>query len=261
MPVGNLASGHVFSVRVHRTLTGKTFEVRSEAVKLCQIIKQSSLSDFSLQKHICKKGMIYIGKYKGMSHIYPKDILALSVAAHCGSISRESLKNFISRSRIKTFEKSLIKKVSYPEKYGTGTRECFVLTDKGKQFVKDECHIDKIVSNGESYHHNENVSRWICQNLNKQEIGSILNERQARDIIEDHLAQYREQGDFERYYELQEQLEHGKISMPDIIYKDSSTGEMVCVEITTSSYKEADIAAKETAANELGMAIQFVSAT
>lgn len=98
-------------------------------------------------------------------------------------------------------------------------------------------------------------------NLNKQEIGSILNERQARDMIEDHLTQYREQGDFERYYQLQEQLEHGKISMPDLIYKDSSTGEMVCIEITTSSYKEADLTAKEMAADELGMTIQFVSAT
>lgn len=216
---------------------------------------------FPLQKQICKKGAIHIGKYKGLSHIYPKDILALSVIGHSGSISRESLKNFVSENRIRTFEKSLIKKVAYPEKYGSGTRECFVLTNTGKQFVKNECHIEKIVTNGESYHHNENVSRWICQNLNKQEIGSILNERQARDMIEDHLAQYREQGDFERYYELQEQLEQGMMSMVDIIYKDSSTGEMVCVEITTSSYKETDIAAKELAANELGMAIQFVSAT
>lgn len=202
-----------------------------------------------------------MAKYKGMSHIYPKDILALSIIGHSGSISRESLKNFVSENRIRTFEKSLIKKVSYPEKYGTGTRECFVLTNTGKQFAKNECNLDKIVSNGESYHHNENVSRWICQNLNKQEIGSILNERQARDIIEDHLAQYKEQGEHDRYQELYEQLEHGQISMPDIIYRDSSTGEMVCIEITTSSYKEDDIAAKELAANELGMAIHFVSAT
>ena len=49
--------------------------------------------------------------------------------------------------------------------------------------------------------------------------------------------------------------------MPDLIYKDSSTGEMVCIEITTSSYKEADLTAKEMAADELGMTIQFVSAT
>ena len=48
--------------------------------------------------------------------------------------------------------------------------------------------------------------------------------------------------------------------MPDIIYKNSM-GEMVCIEITTSSYKEADIDAKEMAADELGMAIQFVNAT
>ena len=58
--------------------------------------------------------MIYMAKYKGMSHIYPKDILALSVLAHSGSINRESLKNFVSENRIRTFEKSLIKKVPYP---------------------------------------------------------------------------------------------------------------------------------------------------
>ena len=56
--------------------------------------------------------MIDIAKYKGMSHIYPKDILALSVIGHSGSISRESLKNFVSENRIRTFEKSLIKKVT-----------------------------------------------------------------------------------------------------------------------------------------------------
>lgn len=39
LPVGDLASGHDFPVRVRRTLTGKSFEVRSEAVELCQILK------------------------------------------------------------------------------------------------------------------------------------------------------------------------------------------------------------------------------
>lgn len=43
LPVGDLASGHDFSVRVHCTLTGKSFEVRSEAVELYQIVIESSL--------------------------------------------------------------------------------------------------------------------------------------------------------------------------------------------------------------------------
>lgn len=202
-----------------------------------------------------------MSKYKGLSHIFPKDVQALSVLAHSGSISRESLHKLgITDNRIRSFQKSIIKKVEYPEKYGEGSRECFVLTKTGMNFIKAECHIDKAVSNGESYHHNENCSRWIAENLNKQEIATLLNERQIRDIIEDHLAQYREQGDYERYNELYERLEQGQLSCPDIAYISSSTGQMVCIEITTSSYRESDIEAKEICADELGVEIHFVSA-
>lgn len=203
-----------------------------------------------------------MSNYKGLSHIYPKDIQALSVLGHSGSISHESLHALgISENRIKCYQKSLIKKIEYPEKYGQGARECFVLTKTGQDFIKNECHIDKAVSNGESYNHNENVSRWIANNLTKQEIGTLLNERQIRDILEDHLAQYREQGDYERYNELYEKLEQGQLSCPDIAYISSTTGQMVCIEITTSSYKDSDIEAKELCADELGVEIQFVSAT
>ena len=203
-----------------------------------------------------------MSNYKGLSHIYPKDIQALSVLGHSGSISRSSLHTLgISDNRIKCYQKSLIKKIEYPEKYGQGSRECFVLTKTGQDFLRKECHIDKSVSNGESYHHNENVSRWVANNLNKEEIGTLLNERQIRDILEDHLTQYREQGDYERYNELYEKLEQGQLSCPDIAYISSTTGHMVCIEITTSSYKDSDIEAKELCADVLGTEIQFVSAS
>lgn len=203
-----------------------------------------------------------MAKYKGLSHIYPKDYQALSVLGHSGSISRESLHQLgISDNRIKSYQKSLIKRIEYPEKYGSGSRECFILTKTGTDFLKNECHFDKTISNGESYHHNENVSRWIADNLNKQEIGTLLNERQIRDILEEHLSQYREQGNYERYNELYEKLEQHQLSCPDIAYVSSKTGTLVCVEITTSSYKGDVIEAKELCADEIGAEIQFVSAS
>ena len=89
-----------------------------------------------------------MAKYKGLSHLYPKDYQALSVLGHSGGISRESLHQLgITDNRIKSYQKSLIKRIEYPEKYGSGSRECFILTKTGTDFLKNECHFDKTISN------------------------------------------------------------------------------------------------------------------
>ena len=45
------------------------------------------------------------------------------------------------------------------------------------------------------------------------------------------------------------------------VYVSSKTGTLICVEITTSSYKGDVIEAKEICANEIGAEIHFVSAS
>ena len=67
----------------------------------------------------------------------------------------------------------------------------------------------------------------------------------------------RQQGDIDRYDEYMEQLEQGKISAPDITYT-SSAGEVISVEVVTSSYKGDDIEAKEIFVQAMDREIEYV---
>lgn len=81
-------------------------------------------------------------------------------------------------------------------------------------------------------------------------------ETQCRDLIVEHVRQLREQGDDERAQELWDKLKEGAISMPDAIYTADS-GVTVAYEVTTSNYGDAEIEAKEEAAEALGAIIEF----
>lgn len=150
--------------------------------------------------------------------------------------------------------------MSYPEKYGSGVRTGYTLSRKGIEFCRKECGVDHCISNGEAHNHNENVSRWVTEHLTKDEINTLLSERELSDYIEDRLNEYREEGDYDRYDALLEKMQNGSLSMPDVVWV-SKENQLMCAEITTDSYGQEIIEAKAETALELEMQIIFVPAT
>lgn len=160
-------------------------------------------------------------KNKGLSHIYPKDRRAMSILAKTGACSRETFhKMEISDNRILSYKQAgFIKEVNIPDKHGSGCKSYFELTEKtGKNFCRQECGIQKFISNGNATIHNAAVSFYLAENLNKRELETVMSERELKPFIEDRLQEYYDRND-ERYDQLMDGLKNHTLSMTDVIYK------------------------------------------
>ena len=120
-----------------------------------------------------------MAKITKLSHIYPKDIRAMSLLAKSGAISKDTLNKMnISNNRIKSYRQAgLIKEVYVPDKHGSTGRYFYELTDKqGKEFCRTHCDIKNFISNGNASVHNAKVSEYLANNLSKNELDSCMSE-------------------------------------------------------------------------------------
>ena len=78
-------------------------------------------------------------------------------------------------------------------------------------------------------------------------------------MFNEHIQQLRDQGEEERAQELWDKYQDGQISMPDAVYTRSD-GVTVAYEVINNSYGEAEISAKEEAAEALGASIEYCKA-
>ncbi len=72
------------------------------------------------------------------------------------------------------------------------------------------------------------------------------------------LDQMRTEGDYDQYDHYMDLWKEGLISAVDITYTSIKTGEMVCCEVVTNSYKDSDIEAKELCGEILHTEIEYV---
>ena len=201
-------------------------------------------------------------KITALKHIYPKDQRAISVLAKSGAISKETFNKLqISDNRIQSYRKAgLIKEVSVPNKYGSGYRTFYELTEKqGKDFARQECNIHHFISNGNASVHNNAVSSYLVGNLSKKELDSCLSERELSDFITDRLNEYLYNQQHDQYQELLDALQNNQISLPDVVYK-TEQGTYEAIEITTDSYGRAEIDSKILTCELLSIEITFVEA-
>jgi hypothetical protein len=195
---------------------------------------------YKITKELKKK----MARNKGLSHIYEKDKRALGVVAKSGSISKESFNNLgISNNRICSYlDAGIIKSSSYHSRTGKEVHESFILSEKGKHFCRSVCGINHFISNGNATFHNENVSKFITENMSKSEISTILSERELSDWISDRLQEIKNESNDE-YEEALNKLQSDSLSMPDFIYKTDSQN-WVAVEVTTANYSNAECQSK-----------------
>lgn len=95
--------------------------------------------------------------------------------------------------------------------------------------------------------------------LTEHERATWKTETQCRDILLGHIRQLRNQGEEERAGELWEKMREGHISMPDALYT-ASGGVSMAFEVVTDSYGQAEVEAKEEAAEALDAQIEFCRA-
>ena len=196
-----------------------------------------------------------------IKHWYPKDETFFKVLSISGNIrSEDANKLNISNSRLKNMERDrLIERVTHPSRYNKqqNSNQSYALTKKGKEFVENKYGISRCQS-GHANEHNCKVAEVIC-NLDKKEIETVQSEWETRNQMLECLEQMRNQGEYDRYDEYMELWKQGAISAVDVVYVSSKTNMVVGVEITTGSYKDSDISAKEICSEILDIEVEYVN--
>lgn len=194
-----------------------------------------------------------------LKHIYPKDRRAMSVLAKSGACSKDTLNKLdISNNRIKSYQQAnLIKEVYVPDKHGTGGSTYYELTQKGELFCKQECQIDKFISNGHAASHNAKVAECLSS-LTKKEIDSAISERDIREeFLTERLQELLKENQRDEYEELLDAIRTQSLSMPDIIYT-TDAGTYEAIEVITDAYGKDEIQSKIETCEKMGISIEIV---
>ena len=191
--------------------------------------------------------------------LYPRDIRALSALARCGYVTADQLReNGLRDKRIHSYCKDgLVERVTHSRPGGReADRECFRLSKAGRDLCREElsCRL----------YNAQNPAHDLCLSdryhaISPEERATWKTESECRDIFTEHIQQLRDQGEEERAQELWDMYQDGRISMPDAIYTRSD-GVTVAYEVITNHYGEAEISAKEEAAEALGATIEYYRA-
>ena len=191
--------------------------------------------------------------------LYPRDIRALSALARCGYVTADQLReNGLRDKRINSYCKDgLIERVTHSRPGDReADRECFRLSKAGRDLCREElsCRL----------YNAQNPAHDLCLSdryhaISPEERATWKTESECRDIFNEHITQLRDQGEEERAQELWDMYQDGRISMPDAMYTRSD-GVTVAYEVITNHYGEAEISAKEEAAEVLGATIEYYRA-
>lgn len=191
--------------------------------------------------------------------LYPRDVRALSALARCGYVTADQLReNGLRDKRIHSYCKDgLVERVTHSRPGDReADQECFRLSKAGRDLCREElsCRL----------YNAQNPAHDLCLSdryhaISPEERATWKSESECRDIFTEHIQQLRDQGEEERAQELWDQYQDGRISMPDAMYTRSD-GVTIAYEVITNNYGEAEISAKEEAAEALGATIEYYRA-
>lgn len=189
--------------------------------------------------------------------IYPRDVRALTALGNCGHITKEQLYDAGLRDkRISAYEKDgLVQRVTYSRPGPrSGDRVCYKLTPAGRTFCEHHLSMSRPYVAQSAHHDLALAERYFS--LSETERATWRTETQCRADLERHLVELRDRGAEEQSRALWDKLEEGRISMPDATYTTDS-GISIAYEVVTNNYGEAEIQAKEEAAEALGAEIEY----
>ncbi len=196
---------------------------------------------------------------KRITTIYPRDRNALSALARCGYVSREQLGTFLREKRVQAYCKDGLVEKSIFSKPGAKAQdiEVYRLTKAGRELCRRELSLSTYCAQNAA-HDLALADRYFS--LSTAERETWRTESQSREDVHTEIRRLRDQGEEERAGALWEQLQEGRLSMPDAVYTRED-GVSVAYEVTTSNYGQEEITAKEEAAAALGAEIEFIRAS
>ena len=177
-----------------------------------------------------------------------KDIDFLNSLRCSGICTKSQATQFISANRLKNYllDRTL-EKCSFITKDGQ-RQEVYRISKQGEKFIERQIpQIPNRYYSSTGQEHDLKLMDKILT-LSREERQTMRCESEIRDEFKERLQTYLEQGDTERYNQLYEAMfiTHS-ISMPDLGY-----GVEEYYEVITSSYGEAEIAAKAEAVEIIG---------
>ena len=177
-----------------------------------------------------------------------KDIDFLNSLRCSGICTKSQATQFISANRLKNFVLDrTLEKCSFVTKDGQ-RQEVYRISKQGEKFIERQIpQIPNRYYSSTGQEHDLKLMDKILT-LSREERQTMRCESEIRDEFKERLQTYLEQGDTERYNQLYEAMfiTHS-ISMPDLGY-----GVEEYYEVITSSYGEAEIAAKAEAVEIIG---------
>lgn len=181
-----------------------------------------------------------MGKY--IKVFNSKDEDAFRAFKNVGHLSHDHLKSLgLSETKIKNYcREGYAQKVSYNIKGQKENGVCYKLTNLGKEVGADKFGLKNYMQTTDQHErHNLDVANKYMS-LTKEERLTVLNEREVRELVQDRILELENKQERDHY---QEMLDQGKLSMPDIVYKNTE-GVTIGYETVTNNYGEIEIQAK-----------------
>lgn len=194
-------------------------------------------------------------KIHNINKITSKDKSMLMALAKTGYISVDMIqgKLGVAERRVQAYTRDeLLEKGIYFDSKTKKTVAVYKLSDKGKRFVTRNLGVDRFYRSSSVKHDLALANIYLGLNTGEQQ--TWRTESHVRDQFIETLANMRND---DRREELWDKYQNHQISAIDACYT-TSDGQQVGVEITTSAYGDAEIAAKEEFCAVLGVDTQYI---
>ena len=181
-----------------------------------------------------------------------KDIEAFKIFTITPYASPEAMKTFVTENRLRTYKKEgLVRKIKYYDQKHNCNKVAYSLTHKGQEWSQKSLYLNTTYTlDRRTARHDCKVSEAYAM-LDPVERENAVSEHHFRDIAQEAMEKYLEQGEWERAKEIQQALLHSQFSAPDIIYH-TPEGQIVCCEVVTEHYSGSECQIKADTSTLIG---------
>ena len=187
-----------------------------------------------------------------------KDENLLKALKNVGYLTQQHVKDEIGLSdkRLLNFQRdNYVEKCAYYNKKTKDMEHIYRLTNRGKTLCETQLGLVNFYKSASARHDLCVANTYFSFSVEDRE--KWHTEGDMRHIMHQHADRIEKEGDVVRADELRAMLKDGTMSVPDagIIMKD---GRFVAIEVITSSYGTAELAAKEAYVEEMGFSYQTI---
>lgn len=180
-----------------------------------------------------------------------KDQNLLQAFRNVGYLSKRHVKEDIGLAdkRILNFQRDgYVERCAYYNRQTKEAEHIYRLTDKGKELCSTQLNIANFYKSSSARHDLALADKYFS--FRQEERMTWMTEADLRDQFHQHIEALLERGEYIRAYDLQEGLQERIISVPDGACVKG--GDVISIEVVTSSYGTVELNAKEFFVQEMG---------